>query len=169
MFWDRQVHFIQLLLLSPSKLVHARKERVARVRIDTVCDLSSFRRFMIVSTCDSFIPDEYVSDENVFPERASDQGTMYLEAEDKETLEQIRDIRFTRVSNVLGIIYNSKSGRTHLKWREFKGDLGRLAGEASTNTIVNLSTAGALDEKYVRKYGRQAQEQTAGEQEQPDY
>lgn len=122
------------------------------LKIDTVCDLSSFRRFMIVSTCDSFIPDEYVGDDNIFPERASDQGTMYVEAEDKETLEQVRDIRFTRVSNVLGIIYNSKSGRTHLKWRQFKGTLGKLTGEASTNTIVNLSTAGALDEDYVRKY-----------------
>jgi len=107
---------------------------------------------MIVSTCDSFIPDEYVGDDNIFPERASDQGTMYVEAEDKETLEQVRDISFPRVSNVLGIIYNSKSGRTHLKWRQFKGALGKLTGEASTNTIVNLSTAGALDEDYVRKY-----------------
>lgn len=134
------------------------------MKIDTVCDLSSFRRFMIVSTCDSFIPDEYVGDERVFPERAMDQGTMYLEAEDKETLEQIRDIRFTRVTNVLGIIYNSKSGRTHLKWRQFKGDLGRLTGEASTNTIVNLSTAGALDQDYVRRYAREVQERTQTEQ-----
>lgn len=134
------------------------------MKIDTVCDLSSFRRFMIVSTCDSFIPDEYVGDASVFPERASDQGTMYLEAEDKETLEQIRDIRFTRVSNVLGIIYNSKSGRTHLKWRQFKDDLGRLTGEASTNTIVNLSTAEALDENYVRKYGKEAIEKARTEQ-----
>ncbi len=107
---------------------------------------------MIVSTCDSFIPDDYVGDESIFPERAAENGTMYVEAEDKETLEQVRDIRFTRVSNVLGIIYNSKSGNTHLKWRQSKGDQGKLTGEASTNTIVNLSTAGALREGYVRQY-----------------
>ena len=129
------------------------------MKIDTVCDLSSFRRFMIVSTCDSFIPDEFVGDESIFPERAAENGTMYVEAEDKETLEQIRDIRFMRVSNVLGIIYNSKSGNTHLKWRQFKGDLGKLVGEASTNTIVNLSTAGALRDGYVRKYRKQGEEE----------
>lgn len=134
------------------------------MKIDTVCDLSTFRRFMIVSTCDSFIPDDLVGDENVFPERTADQGTMYVEAEDKESLEQIRDIKFTRVSNVLGIIYNSKSGNTHLKWRQFKDDLGRLAGEASTNTIVNLSTAGALRPTYVREYGKQEEEDTEEEQ-----
>jgi hypothetical protein len=89
---------------------------------------------------------------------------MYVEAEDKESLEQIRDIKFTRVSNVLGVIYNSKSGNTHLKWRQFKGDLGRLAGEASTNTIVNLSTAGALKPTYVRKYGKQEEENVEEEQ-----
>jgi len=114
---------------------------------------------MIVSTCDSFIPDAFVGDESVFPERAAENGTMYVEAEDKETLEQIRDIRFTRVSNVLGIIYNSKSGNTHLKWRQSRGDLGKLTGEASTNTIVNLSTAGALREGYVREYRKQTGEE----------
>jgi len=136
------------------------------LKIDTVCDLGSFRRFMIVSTCDSFIPDDFVGDENIFPERTADQGTMYVEAEDKETLEQIRDIRFTRVSNVLGIIYNSKSGRTHLKWRQCKGELGKLTGEASTNTIVNLSTAGALDPSYVRKYSGEIGDSASSEEQQ---
>ena len=114
---------------------------------------------MIVSTCDSFIPDQLVGDESIFPERASENGTMYVEAEDKETLEQIREIKFMRVSNVLGIIYNSKSGNTHLKWRQFKGDLGKLSGEASTNTIVNLSTVGALREGYARTYQRPVEEE----------
>jgi hypothetical protein len=111
---------------------------------------------MIASTCDSFIPDEFVGDDNIFPERSAEHGTMYVEAEDKETLEQIREIRFTRVSNVLGIIYKSKSGNTGLKWRQFKGDLGKLTGEASTNSIVNLSTAGALRQAYARRYGKEA-------------
>jgi hypothetical protein len=74
---------------------------------------------------------------------------MYVEAEDKETVHQIREIRFTRVSNVLGIIYNSKSGRTQLKWRHLKGRVGRLSGEASPNTLVNLFASEALPESYA--------------------
>ena len=93
---------------------------------------------MILSTCQSYIPMELDEDETVYPERSSDKGTMYVEAEDKETVHQIREIRFARVSNVLGIIYNSKSGRTQLKWRHLKGRMGRLSGEASANTLVNL-------------------------------
>ena len=74
---------------------------------------------------------------------------MYVEAEDKETVHQIREIRFARVSNVLGIIYNSKSGRTQLKWRHLKGRVGRLSGEASPNTLVNLFASQALPESYA--------------------
>ena len=119
------------------------------VSIDSVCDLEDFRRFMIVSTCQSYIPREFDEDETVYPERSSDKGTMYVEAEDKETLGQSREIRFTRVSNVLGIIYNSKSGRTQLKWRHLKGRVGRLSGEASPNTLVNLFASHALAESYA--------------------
>jgi hypothetical protein len=119
------------------------------VAIDSVCDLDRFRRFMIMSTCQSYIPLELDEDETIYPERASDKGTMYVEAEDKETVSQIREIRFTRASNVLGIIYHSKSGNTQLKWRHLKGRVGRLSGEASTNTLVNLFASQALPESYA--------------------
>lgn len=92
---------------------------------------------------------ELDEDETIYPERSSDNGTMYVEAEDKETVHQIRDLRFARVSNVLGIIYNSKSGRTQLKWRHLKGRVGRLSGEASPNTLVNLFASQALPESYA--------------------
>jgi len=104
---------------------------------------------MIMSTCQSYIPRELDEDETVYPERSSEKGTMYVEAEDKETLQQMREIRFTRVSNVLGIIYNSKSGRTQIKWRHVKGRMGRLSGEASPNTLVNLFASRALPESYA--------------------
>ena len=119
------------------------------VKIDSVCELDRFRRFMIMSTCQSYIPLDLDEDETIYPERSSDKGTMYVEAEDKETLQQVREIRFTRVSNVLGIIYNSKSGRTQLKWRHLKGRIGRLSGEASPNTLVNLFASQALPESYA--------------------
>ncbi len=119
-------------------------------KLETTCSLDSFRRFMITSTCRSFIPPEYEFNESVFPERSKEQGTMYVEAEDKVTLSKINDIAFSQVSYVLGIIYNSKSGHTQLKWRHVKGDMGALSGEASTNTMVNLYEAGALDRSFVR-------------------
>lgn len=132
------------------------------VAIDSVCDLDRFRRFMIMSTCQSYIPLELDEDETIYPERASDKGTMYVEAEDKETVSQIREIRFTRASNVLGIIYNSKSGNTRVKWRHLQGRAGRLSGEASTNTLVNLFASQALLESYAIT-GRQRETKTEAE------
>lgn len=134
------------------------------VKIDSVCELDRFRRFMIMSTCQSYIPLDLDEDETVYPERSSDKGTMYVEAEDKVTLQQAREIRFTRVSNVLGIIYNSKSGRTQLKWRHLKGRIGRLSGEASPNTLVNLFASEALPESYAIA-GRESESQRQEEKE----
>lgn len=105
---------------------------------------------MITSTCRSFIPTDYQLDVSVFPERSKDLGTMYVEAEDKTTLSRVNDISFVKVNYVLGIIYNSKSGHTELKWRHIRADQGRLSGEASTNTMVNLYEAGALDRSFIR-------------------
>jgi len=121
------------------------------MKIEAVCDLENFRGFMILSTCQSFMPDELAEDYSVFPERASQIGTMYVEAEDKETVRVEGELSFVRVSSVLGIIYNSKSGRTKLKWRSIKGDLGKVTGEASPNSLVNLYAARVLDRSYADK------------------
>ena len=119
------------------------------MKIDVLCNLSSFRRFMILSTCYSFIPPDLLDDETVFPEREADKGTMYVEAEDKETLKTISDITFVRASEVLGVIYSSRSGKTKLKWRIIRGDMGRLSGEASNNSLVNLYASEVLDKSYA--------------------
>jgi len=88
-------------------------------------------------------------EEKIFPERVERKGTMYVEAEDKETLKTIKDVTFVRVSEVLGILYTSKSGKTRLKWRNTRGNFGKLTGEASSNSLVNLYASGALDESYA--------------------
>ena len=124
-------------------------------KLETTSSLEAFRRFMITSTCRSFIPVDYQTDAQVFPERSKELGTMYVEAEDKVTLGRVNDISFVRVNYVLGIIYNSKSGHTQLKWRTMRGDQGRLSGEASTNTMVNLYEAGALDRSFIRTIAAQ--------------
>jgi len=121
------------------------------MKVEAVCDLESFRRFMILSTCQSFIPDELAEDHSVFPERPSSIGAMYVEAEDKETVRAEGEISFVRVSSVLGVIYNSKSGRTRLKWRSIKGDTGKITGEASPNSLVNLYAARVLQRSYIEK------------------
>ncbi len=122
---------------------------------------------MIMSTCQSYIPLDLDEDETIYPERSSDNGTMYVEAEDKETIQQVREIRFTKVSNVLGIIYNSKSGRTQLKWRHLKGRVGRLNGEASPNTLVNLFASEALQRSYAITNQETEHETVPAEEETP--
>ena len=93
----------------------------------------------------------------MFPERSSEDGAIYVEAEDKETVEKMRNITFVRVFKVLGIIYNSKSGRTRLKWRSSREDIGRLTGEASGNSLVNLYASGVLDRDYAQRSVQAAQ------------
>jgi len=78
---------------------------------------------------------------------------MYVEAEDKITLDHIRNIQFVKVSNVLGIIYNSKSGNTQLKWRWIKDRIGKVNGSVSGNSLVNLFQAKVLDEHFLRNQG----------------
>ena len=119
------------------------------VSIETTCTLENFRRFLVQSTCMSFIPDGYFRDPEVFPEKEGDTGSIYIEAADKVSLKKIRDITFVNARDILGIIYVSKSGNTKLKWRESRGELGKLTGEASTNSLVNLFSARVLSKEYT--------------------
>ncbi|HIC83835.1 MAG TPA: hypothetical protein EYO93_00405 [Nitrososphaerales archaeon] len=119
------------------------------VKVETTSALESFRRFLINSTCASYIPESYLYDSEVFPEKDGETGSIYIEAADKVTLKKERDITFINVRDVLGIIYKSKSGSTNLKWRQIRGRGGKVTGEASTNSLVNLITAKVIDQEYA--------------------
>jgi hypothetical protein len=121
------------------------------VTIKTTCPLKNFRNFMILSCCYSFIPSEYLDDETIFPEREAEHGSIYIEAKDKQTLKKIREIQFTKAEQVIGAIYNSKSGSTKLKWEHTSGLMGNLNGEASIYAVLNLVEAGVIDESSIRK------------------
>ncbi|MEM3518559.1 MAG: hypothetical protein QXL52_01085 [Nitrososphaerales archaeon] len=104
---------------------------------------------MINSTCKSFIPESYLKDPEVFPEKEGNMGSIYVEAMDKVTLKKIRDITFVNAKGILGIIYVSKSGNTKLKWRQIKGQIGRVTGEASANSLVNLILSKVLTKEHA--------------------
>ena len=122
------------------------------VKIEAASSLESFRRFTIASTCSSFVPESYRDDAEVFPEREDALGSIYVEAADKVTLKKVRDITFVNAKDVLGIIYNSKSGNTSLKWRQIRHNNGKASGEASTNSLVNLAQSGVITLDWVENY-----------------
>jgi len=122
------------------------------VEIDSPGSLESFRRFVITSTCSSYAPQSYLEDHEVFAERDESLGSIYVEAADKVTLKKIRDVTFVNARDVLGIIYNSKSGNTSLKWRQIRRNNGKVKGEASSNSLVNLAETGVITLDWVENY-----------------
>jgi hypothetical protein len=131
---------------------------MSSLRVDVEAPLEKFRKFLIISTCKSFIPQEYLTDPNVFPERLEDKGSIYVEASDKITLKKIRDITFVKVRDVLGVLYESKSGNTNLRWRQIRGKIGRVYGIASTNSLANLIAAGVLTESDLVRIALEKQQ-----------
>lgn len=125
---------------------------IVMVRIETTASLESFRRFIIISTCRSFIPESYMRDYEVFPEREEGPGEIYIEAADKVTLKKMREMTFVNAKEVLGIIYSSKSGNTQLKWRQTRRRSGKVQGDASANALVNLVEADVLTQEWVDNY-----------------
>ena len=130
------------------------------VEIDAPSSLESFRRFIIASTCSSFAPRSYLEDPEVFAEREESLGSIYVEAADKVTLKKIREITFVNAKDVLGVIYSSKSGNTSLKWRQTRKNTGKVTGEASSNSLVNLAEGGVITLEWVEKYVIQKQEES---------
>jgi hypothetical protein len=130
------------------------------VIISTPATLESFRRFIISSTCKSYAPRNYLEDSEVFAEREDNLGAIYVEAADKVTLKKIRDITFMNARDVLGIIYNSKSGNTSLKWRQIRRMEGKVTGEASPNSLTNLAEAGVITLDWVENYLKKKAEET---------
>ncbi len=122
------------------------------VLIEAACSLESFRRFIIISTCRSFITESYMYDFEIFPEREEGPGAIYIEAADKVTLKKIREMTFVNAKEVLGIIYSSKSGNTHLKWRQTRRKNGKVTGDASPNALVNLVESGVITQDWVTSY-----------------
>ena len=130
------------------------------VTIDTPASMESFRRFVISSTCKSYAPRSYLDDSEVFAEREEDLGSIYVEAADKVTLKKIRDITFVNARDILGVIYNSKSGNTSLKWRQLRRNNGKVTGEASANSLTNLAESGVLTLDWVENYLKKKSEET---------
>jgi len=130
------------------------------VEIDAPSSLESFRRFVIASTCSSFAPRSYLEDPEVFAEREEDLGSIYVEAADKVTLKKIREIIFVNAKDVLGVIYSSKSGNTSLKWRQTRKNTGKVTGEASSNSLVNLAEGGVITLEWVENYVKKKQEES---------
>ena len=130
------------------------------VEIDAPSTLESFRRFVITSTCSSFAPRSYLDDPEVFAEREENLGSIYVEAADKMTLKKIREITFVNAKDVLGVIYSSKSGNTSLKWRQTRKNMGKVTGEASSNSLVNLAEGGVITLEWVENYLKKKQEES---------
>jgi len=125
------------------------------VSIETTASLESFRRFLIISTCKSFMPESYIHDPEVFPEREGTQGFIYIEAADKVTLKKYGDVTFVNAKDILGIIYSSKSGNTKLRWRQIRKRIGKVTGVASVNALVNLVESGVLSREWINRHLRQ--------------
>ena len=93
-----------------------------------------------------------MNDFDIFPEREEGPGAIYIEAADKVTLKKIREMTFVNAKEVLGIIYSSKTGNTNLKWRQTRRKNGKVTGEASPNSLVNLVESEVITQEWVNSY-----------------
>ena len=126
---------------------------VESMKIQLYCTLKEMKEFIVESTCKDFIPKKFMDNDKIFIERRMENSLIYVEADKKIDLQYSDEIVFVEVDNVMGIMYNSKSGNSRLKWRQVSGELGKLTGEASMNSIVNLYSANIKGIEPVKEEG----------------
>ena len=119
-------------------------------KIEVYCTLEEMKSFLIESTAKHKLPRKYMKNPEILFERRQEQGRIYIEADEKEDIEKIQDLIIVKAINVLGIQYQSKSGRTNLIWRQIHKDLGKLTGLASGNTLVNLLESGIRNIRVIK-------------------
>jgi hypothetical protein len=122
------------------------------VHIEPTSSLESFRKIIIFSTCKSFIPNNYNRDPDMFPERDTGPGDIYIEAVDKLMGKKLREITFVNAKEIFGITYSSKTGNIILKWRQLKNKNGKVIGEASLGGLANLVESGVLTKHWFERY-----------------
>ncbi|MDF0680529.1 MAG: hypothetical protein P0116_06140 [Candidatus Nitrosocosmicus sp.] len=122
------------------------------VHIETTSSLESFRKFVIFSTCKSFIPSNYHRDPDMFSERDARPSDISVETVDKIMVKKLREITFVNAKEIFGIIYSLKTGNTILKWRQLKNNNGKVMGEASPSALTNLFESGVLTKPWFERY-----------------
>lgn len=113
--------------------------------------MEELRRFLLISTSKGEVVQKYIKDPSLFVERRAERGRIYIEAGNKVDVERVNDIVIVKVEDVYGVQYTSKSGRTKLIWSQVYKDLGKLVGNASGNTLVNLLSCGIRDIKIIKE------------------
>lgn len=131
------------------------------VSVDVQTSFARFRRFVIDMTCRDRLPRKYLTDLSVVVEREPDVfkatragglevvkkgtgGQIYAIATDMVTVRAFEELSLKRVTGIVSYTYNSKSGRTNLRWEVGRNGSGRLRGRASGNSILYLVTGGIL-------------------------
>ena len=107
-------------------------------KIDTVCSLMQFRRFLWLS-CENRMPEAYRKDYSAFPEYS---GKVVIEAVDKETVERDGGREIVRAFGVAMIYYMSHSRGTYLTWRDTAPS--RICGVVSGNAMSHLVRSGIV-------------------------
>jgi hypothetical protein len=113
------------------------------IAVQGTCGYNAFRRFLFKAAYPKATR-ELVDNPRILIERdMNPAGRIYVEADGKETLFETEEgIHIVRVRYVVGIIYNSISGNTELRWRDNK-PRGKVWGHITRRSLGLLLSCNA--------------------------